>query len=472
MIYNKNFPFIISFLDLINEELQQVNPMYKLSNRQKRWIGFCILGVLVTGTFCWTKFERYSLGKFTVASLSWVFRRARIFWSYLLVASVRVILKKYSITGGSLVIDDTDRMRSKSTTAIGKVHKIFDKKTGGYFMGQNIVFLLLVTDKVTIPVGFKFYQPDPVKVAWNQQDDKLRHAKVPKSKRPKPPENNPEFPTKIQIALELIREFKQYFSEISVTSISTDAAYGSSFFFQQAAEVYPGTQIISQLKRTQNAYYQGTYKPVEQIFSGITAIQQAITIRGKQQKVSIKSARLKVQAHNQVQMIVALMYEGEKEYRYIVAQELSWSAITIVKAYGLRWLVEVFIEDWKGNEGWGQLALQQGDEVSCRGVIVSLLVDLCLLFHPNQFARLKNKQTACTVGSLREQIKNESLLATFHDILLSQNPLQAFAELKDKFSDFFLLRDSSKHMVNNDLSDLKPSPSLTKVFGKLKVCEV
>ena len=56
----------------------------------------------------------------------------------------------------------------------------------------------------------------------------------------------------------------------------------------------------------------------------------------------------------------------------------------MVKAYSLRWLVEVFIEDWKKYEGWGQLALQQGDEGSFRGVVLSLLVDLCLLFHPDQ----------------------------------------------------------------------------------------
>ena len=100
---------------------------------------------------------------------------------WLLVATVRVILKKYSASSGHLVIDDTDRQRSKSTTHIANVHKIYDKKTGGYFMGQNLVFLLLVTDKITLPVGFKFFNSDPKRTAWNQKDEELRNAGVPKN---------------------------------------------------------------------------------------------------------------------------------------------------------------------------------------------------------------------------------------------------------------------------------------------------
>ena len=37
---------------------------------------------------------------------------------------------------------------------IVKTHTIKDKATGGFLWDQNIVFLLLVTDKLTLPVGF------------------------------------------------------------------------------------------------------------------------------------------------------------------------------------------------------------------------------------------------------------------------------------------------------------------------------
>ena len=93
--------------------------------------------------------------------MCWMFKKASIAWDLLLQASIIHIFERYNIKTGTLVIDDTDRERSKNVTQIGKAHKIKDKKTGGYFLGQNIVFLVLVSDEITIPVGFKFYEPDP-----------------------------------------------------------------------------------------------------------------------------------------------------------------------------------------------------------------------------------------------------------------------------------------------------------------------
>ena len=47
--------------------------------------------------------------------------------------------------------------------------------------------------------------------------------------------------------------------------------------------------------------------------------------------------------------------QGEEDYRYIVATDLSWRTLDIVEAYSLRWLIEVVFEDWKANEGWNKL---------------------------------------------------------------------------------------------------------------------
>lgn len=61
---------------------------------------------------CWKRFERDSLGRYRYAALYWVFR---MLWKWLLRDSIQVILWKYGITGGILVIDDSDKPRSKST---------------------------------------------------------------------------------------------------------------------------------------------------------------------------------------------------------------------------------------------------------------------------------------------------------------------------------------------------------------------
>ena len=56
-------------------------------------------------------------------------------------ASVRVILRHYGITAGSLGIDDTDNPRSKSAKALAHLDKLRDKESGGYLWGQSLVFL-------------------------------------------------------------------------------------------------------------------------------------------------------------------------------------------------------------------------------------------------------------------------------------------------------------------------------------------
>lgn len=71
-----------------------------------------------------------------------MFRRAKIFWDILLLTSVGVILYKYWIIEGILVVDDSDKKRTKSTKRIYKAHKIKNKASGGYMNGQSIILLL------------------------------------------------------------------------------------------------------------------------------------------------------------------------------------------------------------------------------------------------------------------------------------------------------------------------------------------
>lgn len=63
--------------------------------------------------------------------------------------------------GGVQNFYDTGKRRSKRTTRIAGIHKIKDKTTGGYYNGQELVFLVLVTDTITFPIGFRFFVPDP-----------------------------------------------------------------------------------------------------------------------------------------------------------------------------------------------------------------------------------------------------------------------------------------------------------------------
>lgn len=136
-------------------------------------------GIIITGTLCWKRFERSSAGAWTVSRLSWMFRLSpSIPWNRLLVASAQILLKKYEVTKGHLIIDDYDNHRSKNTPQIHGTHKVRNKKGGGFVNAQNIVLLILVTPIITIAVGFSFYQPDPVMRAWRKED---RYTQIQKT---------------------------------------------------------------------------------------------------------------------------------------------------------------------------------------------------------------------------------------------------------------------------------------------------
>jgi hypothetical protein len=134
---------------------------------------------------------------------------------------------------------------------------------------------------------------------------------------------------------------------------------------------------------------------------------------------------------------------------------MTWGDIDIIKAFAFRWLVEVFIQDWKQYEGWNQLAKQPGVDGSSRGVTLSLLSDHALLLHQDQKVLIENKQPASTVGSLREQVMMESLKSFIEGIISSDDPKALFEKYADKISQLFELRSSIKHMRDVDMEFLQ-----------------
>ncbi len=455
-------PFVTMFIDEINQGIKEHDSNAGLSGKQKAWIAFCIMAVLITNTVCWAKFERAGLCNYSLAALSWMFRKAKIPWELLLIISTKVILKRYGITEGCLGIDDTNKKRSKSTKKIAKVHKFRDKSSGGYVMGQTLVFLILITSKITLPVGFSFYMPDPELKVWKKQDEKLKKQGVPKEQRPPELPKNKKYPMIPEIALNLLEQFKQNHSYIKIKCIFADALYGTGTFLDSASKLFGGIQVISQIRSNQNIRYRGKEYNVKDYFSKRSEITQAIRIRGgKSVSVIVKSARLHVNSHGKKRFIIALKYEDEKEYRYIVATNLSWRTLDIVEAYTLRWLVEVFFEDWKAHEGWGKLTKQTGEDGSNRSLILSLLVDHSLFFHSDQLALLENKLPACTVGSLIGKIKVECFLNFIREIVSDKDPEKKLDTLTDILKNNVVkLFPSSKHMANRDLGRLEPTESL------------
>jgi len=249
---------------------------------------------------------------------------------------------------------------------------------------------------------------------------------------------------------------------IKIKAVLADALYGERMFMDEAARIFDGAQVISQLRENQTIEYRGKKRNLKDYFHTTNnGVEVTLRVRGdKDLKAKVSSARLKVTAHGKKRLVVALKYEGESDYRYLVATDMTWRTMDIIQAYTLRWLVEVFFEDWKLYEGWGREAKQLDEEGSSRGLILSLLLDHCLLLHPEQTARIENKLPAYTVGSLQRKSQMDVLLEFIKTLLEQQNPADKLKELAGLVDDVFQLIPSGKHMVGRDLGCLEPTVSL------------
>lgn len=464
-------PLVASYVDNICKDVN-----IKISNKKKMWLKFCLTMMILTNCINWDLFQRFSFGSYKSKALSFMFHHAGVPFQLLFDAGIKNIIKIFYITKGHLIIDDTDRPRSKVIKVIAFVFKSFNKKTGGYFNCQNLVFIVLVTNKVTIPVGFKFYTPCPETKKWKELDKKIRvlnkegflSKNGKKLKRPDKPKRSIEHPTRNHLAVKLIEEFKKKFPEIKILSCSFDAAYSSGENMQQVENILPEAAVISEFACTIIVADLRRSAAIEDYFKSIPTQKITIQIRGdEEQKVEIKHARVFVPAHGRKYNAVALRYEGEANFRYIITSNLYWRAKDVVQVFTYRWLVEVFFSDWKCYESWGQAAMQQKNAGALCGVHMSLLSDQCLLSHPEQIRRIQSGLPACTVGSLREKLIVEQHLHHIKGLLYSDNPVEKMKAYANNIEQCFVYRDSKKHMSGRNFTDFGPDPNLVKKYSTL-----
>lgn len=448
MIINSDLPFIQDYINSIDMALIEHSER-GLSSCQKAWLKLVIMGILLTNSICWAKFSRHSLGKYTLSGLSWMFCKSKLVWENLLKFSTLCILRKYGIKGGVLVLDDTSNERSRNTKSIARVHKVKDKRTSGYFQGQSLVFLILVCNEFTIPVGFKLYAPNPEMINYNREYKKYKKDKVNISK-PIRPNASTEYPTKLELGLSLVEKFTNDFPKLKVKAVVMDALYCKRSTIERIANSTLQAQVITQIRCNQLLLINNKKIAVKDAFDHSKNITMSVNLRGLNKNITLCNQIAQVKSHKNKYQVIALKYDNEVEYRYLIASNLNWQALDIIKAYALRWLVEVFIQDWKSNEGWSNLAKQRGVDGSIRGIILSLLSDHALLLHPQQQVLFNNKVPAATVGSLRQMVIIDSLMAFIKDIAHHQNPKQEFEKYSSRISEIFTLMPSKKHMREVD----------------------
>lgn len=452
-------PQVQTFVDNLNQCVIELSGDKGLTKAQRCWMVFVLMGIVVTGKLCWLAYERSDcFGRFGEAGLRWIFKKSQMPWHLLLRASVLVIIRRYGISKGSLVIDDSEKRRSKNTKKIHGVQKVKDKVSSGFIQAQEFVLMVLVTDKVTIPVDFEFYISDPKQVEWKKQ---YKLAKKNKSKPPKKPAKNPKYPSKPELALSMLERFVENFPAIKILLVAADALYGGKSFMNKASAIEQIPQVISQLKSNQIIMSKNKPVKVSTYFNRLQPVKTQITIRGGEKKtVYLNAARLRVKAHGKKRFVIALKYEGETEYRYIVATNLAWRYKDIVQGYSLRWLVEVFIEDWKQHGGWNRLTKHQGEEGSYRGMILSLMCDHLTIHHEDQKTLIENKQPCLPVGCVIERLKMSATVETIEELLRDENPVERFDQVVSIMKARLPERGSSRHMNGRDLGRQEATKSL------------
>jgi hypothetical protein len=144
MVIGKPAPFVTAFVDALDTTLQDHCPGQGLAALHRAWLAWCPTALLVTNSLCWMRFERASLGTYSLAALAWRFRHAKRPWEPLWVARVRMILASDGLTSGSLLLDDTEKKRSKAATTLAHLDKLHAQERGGSLWGQSGVFLVCV----------------------------------------------------------------------------------------------------------------------------------------------------------------------------------------------------------------------------------------------------------------------------------------------------------------------------------------
>ena len=259
----------------------------------------------------------------------------------------------------------------------------------------------------------------------------------------------------------MLEAFKAHHPDIRGHSLTADALYGTAPFVDDASAMFGGVQVISQIHSNQNLRVGKREQHVADYFATHPGTPHTIRIRGEEEVVVlVSSARLYVCSHKTKRFIVAIKYTSEETYRYLIASDLSWRTLDIVQGHTLRWLVEVFIQDWKSHEGWSPLTKQPGEEGARHSVILSLLVDYSLFVHPDQQRQLKNNLPAYTVGSLRANVQVECLVDVIDDLVSSDDPQEKMKRFTQALHEVFAFGRSKKHMIQRQLGRLEPTPSL------------
>jgi hypothetical protein len=93
-------------------------------------------------------------------------------------------------------------------------------------------------------------------------------------------------------------------------------------------------------------------------------------------------------------------------------------------------------------------------------VILSLLVDHGLFYHPDPYAQFKHTLPAYTVGSLRAHVQVECLVNVIETLMSSDAPQEQLLRFTRVLHEVFAFSRSKKHLIQRQLGRREPTPYL------------
>jgi len=108
------------------------------------------------------------------------------------------------------------------------------------------------------------------------------------------PANNPEYPSKSQLVLRLMAQFRKSQSQVSVKAIAADVLHGQADLMDAVSGLFGGVQAISQLRHNQNIQVRNRTQSLSQYFVGHPGVEQKLSIRGQEPIIAtVGSLRVK-----------------------------------------------------------------------------------------------------------------------------------------------------------------------------------
>lgn len=108
----------------------------------------------------------------------------------------------------------------------------------------------------------------------------MKQQGIPKKERPKRPEPNPNYPTKSELTVQMIKKFVHTFPNIIVPAVLADALYGHANFMDQVQNCTSNAQVISQLRGNQLIKNRnGKFVAVQDYFARYSGVETSLIKR-------------------------------------------------------------------------------------------------------------------------------------------------------------------------------------------------